>query len=1341
MKLNRLLLSASIAAVLAGCGADDQEYQTLETRSDKERAISEFKEGRWLYVPTTGAAPRFALSQFPFLQGVPKLVELCFSESALEVRQYDKNYPNESLSKDANGFCNVPTENSDDENTNFPVVVTVPGDFAAYRCKEDSYGDCTNSEEQIKDGKFSVKSSTHFTPKFVDTETVDINYVELFGVKDGLTEVGDAELIHWEFDPSNGVINFELERTFSVNLDALDGHISYDTKAGIDDILRDGGFKSRFFYSLVHEDMVKSNDYTPVLYPVNDENEIGFFTSSTRVIDPVTNKYSRDAVYLNRFNPSLPSIDYYLSDNFFEPENKIFLDATIETVDKMNKTLSLDKTGVPPIRLVNPASAEGVHPGDLRYNVINLVDEPLDNGLLGYGPSVAHPLTGEIVKAHVNQYSGVARTGVKIYWDNMARVYNRGELSPGFAYMDANGQIQSPSPEVTEKVSNQRLRATFAALEKFDVPAYEPSFSEDFALSQVTEFVPGELAGQFDDKFENIQLEEERRLDFWARNSMYPLEASWVSSTTKAEIDRLPLVDDSYFVVDETTGTKRLKYWHELPEDVKPKVADAITVTTYANTFVHEIGHNLGLRHNFKASNDKANFFTEAQSRALGMNAVPAYSSTMDYAPSMLDETPTWGLYDLAAFKFGYGRQVDVIAPEAFGAVDTETGALVNQGLLACTQKGLSDESNPSAGFVYTCDLDRLDAQVNVDYFKNDFGSARYGVIEYLDSLDESTGVDVARKDYAFCTDGNVSLNSDCNRFDEGTTREEIATYYWQNYLDSFDRRNTSVYRDGRLYNSDYPSYIVRRYREMNEVREMLEHAEMIDGIFRNYGFAEASDKPLDFIARLTQQSCTSGSASNAWYCDYGLATERAAQFMLDVMATPEHQCLITTDGQQRVASLGAVINLGSFMLPSNYQVGFASCFDAEIKPLLEDQFGRFGAVQVIAETENGRFLNSTRSVNPDVPYSNAVSALGMWPDKLIATHVLARRYTLRWTDDGDHSSLMDWPGVKAEFDNIVNNLLSGAPLTTPVKLVDANGNDVTSTATVDVNLHKTQLIESLPPSRSWTLDFFGVDTGKRQSLAGLILNRAAESSFTSDLDLREKAVAQRASYSINSAILEDIIPGDPLNFSIANSRYFVTKANSLAYEYASQLVGSNGYTTKSTLDNYAKAELSATYEQITTAYGDMLGILVAYRTPVTFADSAFINDAVAALPADWSAAKLGDLNTILDAYLNAAIESGDVVYDKANATMSFKGGSTHSVVKVVDAIKKTYELLAFGYRETLLSAVDAYSAGYASATAEQKVLWDLDYALLGAYVSGNYDAVAGEYYKVLSQMPVLAEK
>lgn len=156
----KLTLVSAITAALAGCGADDQAYDYVE-RDAKEVAVKDLKDGRWFYVPTTGAAPRFALNQFPFLQGSPRYVELCFTKEGLEVRSYDKNYPDAHLSKDANNYCGEEKFVADDDGVNFAQVLTIPGDFAAYRCQEDAHGSVITRMGRKNPRRSSLISCAH----------------------------------------------------------------------------------------------------------------------------------------------------------------------------------------------------------------------------------------------------------------------------------------------------------------------------------------------------------------------------------------------------------------------------------------------------------------------------------------------------------------------------------------------------------------------------------------------------------------------------------------------------------------------------------------------------------------------------------------------------------------------------------------------------------------------------------------------------------------------------------------------------------------------------------------------------------------------------------------------------------------------------------------------------------------------------------------------------------------------------------------------------------------------------------------------------------------------------
>ncbi|QFT10249.1 M66 family metalloprotease [Vibrio sp. THAF190c] len=1373
MDFKKIALSSAITAILAGCGADDQAYE-LQERDSKEVAVQDLKDGRWFYVPTTGAAPRFALNQFPFLQGMGRYVELCYTKTGLEVRAFDKNYPDSSLPKDENNYCAEQDIVGSDDLVNFAQVLEIPGDFAAYRCKEDAYDDCTNTEEINEDKSLDYRKKTHFTPKPEELIVSEFNWEDLYGLKDGITEQGTAKVISWDFDPENGILNFELERTFQVDLDNLSDYINFSTKSGLEEALVDGAFKARFYYSLVHESVVASDNYQPVMYPVGDENDIGFFTTQTKKLNPITNKYDRDVVYLNRFNPDNGTIKYYLTDNFFEDKNKLFLDSTIQTIDKMNKALSLfgNDAGKPAIEIVNSAAPAGIHPGDLRYNIINLVDEPLANGLLGYGPSVANPMTGEIIKAHVNQYAGVARTGVPYYWDNLARFYNRNQLSMNG--LPALPTEEGAAPVVTEVESRIQQLSTMAAMSKLpQVDDVAPALTkEELTGDRTPSQGPTILTKNFSDNmdFEDVVAAEENRLAFWSENNVYPIEASWVSSTSKAMLDNLKFDDDRYFnikVDDNGIETSReLRRWKYLPKDLQQEAADAITVATYSNTLVHELGHNVGLRHNFKGSNDKENYYTLEQAHALGLNNIPAYSSTMDYAPSMLDETPTWGLYDIAAFKFGYGRKVETVQdsssamPAAVAnpgdeGTDEEKAAyqqyladlqayqqsfanrfgnnVDNDSLMVCSE--IMALSGDQAGkSLYNCDFSRFDIAALSDD-PEDYAKTRYGVLYYLDNVHN-----IERKSYGFCTDGNVSLNSDCNRFDEGTSLNEIVAYEWQSYLDSYDRRNLAEYSTNGLFTSDYSSYIIRRYREMTSIRDKMEDLERIDDLYNNLGLTSSTDKPGDFLMRIASNDtyCTTpGAEGNYWFCDYADGGMKAAAYFLDVLATPEHQCVIENKaGAQKVISFGQLLNNNSHLLPANFDLIDASCFDEKTAEFIEDSNKGYSAV---AETKNGRFLNSIGSFNPDYPWSNAVSVLGSWPDKALASYFLARRFSTRDTDEVSFASLLDLPGVQEQYENIISNIISSEGLNTPVALVDAKGDAYNNLKGVEVQLHVTEQMESLSPLPRGIEEFFDISSRSRQRIGDLILNMGVSQMQSDDYTVKSLGKAQLDVFT-KQQDRYGLIAGDKVEFVIDGETYVATKSNKLAYQYASQLVTTDGYALKVHLDGYDRVELAKIANSIDTAWGSFRTDLPAsYHSPVLLLDAPLIHSMKVTIDVDL-ASNVDTFERSFNNFLNTNISSGDLVYDSEAGTVQYKGGTVHDVAKVYGTYVDVMLLIISNFNDSMMFAVDNVHAGYVAASDADKELWLKDVDLIKAYVDGDISSVAGKYYELLDRLPDVAD-
>src|SRR5262249_51113012 len=85
----------------------------------------------------------------------------------------------------------------------------------------------------------------------------------------------------------------------------------------------------------------------------------------------------------------------------------------------------------------------------------------------------------------------------------------------------------------------------------------------------------------------------------------------------------------------------------------------------------HEVGHTMGLRHNFAASTDALNYDDEYWNiRAMDdpdtwesdhKLSEYAYASVMDYGSRFNSDIHGLGKYDTAAIRFGYGQMIDLI--------------------------------------------------------------------------------------------------------------------------------------------------------------------------------------------------------------------------------------------------------------------------------------------------------------------------------------------------------------------------------------------------------------------------------------------------------------------------------------------------------------------------------------------------------------------------------------------------------------------------------------------------------------------------------------------------------
>ncbi|SUP58731.1 hypothetical protein [Vibrio vulnificus] len=405
----KLLLATMVSVALYGCGAEERAYEYQPRAEEQITKSSLDTEALWLYMPSTGAAPRYAATQRGFFQGTPKLVTLRFDKANGIIA--------EEVDRDTiiNG-----KPSRYDSSINLAPVLKIPGEFQQYRCAEDQFDECTNKEELNTDANLNWQDTTHFTPDYAGIKSLAVDTVDAWWTADNVTETAEPRLVHWEYDAAAGVINVEVERTFTASADDM-----YQFGSQLEDL----SFKTRFFYSLVKLDKLASPDYEVVHYPGKDSQRYGFFNDEKTPlsVNGEANLQGEKFRLINRFNPKKESVDYYLSDSYFSPEGREFLQTTLDTIAHINQILA--GTGVPKINIVNKDKPAGKHPGDLRINMFNLITDPVDNGLLGYGPSATNPLTGEIVHAHVNQYAGVIRASAREMWRRLAVHYNRQEIA------------------------------------------------------------------------------------------------------------------------------------------------------------------------------------------------------------------------------------------------------------------------------------------------------------------------------------------------------------------------------------------------------------------------------------------------------------------------------------------------------------------------------------------------------------------------------------------------------------------------------------------------------------------------------------------------------------------------------------------------------------------------------------------------------------------------------------------------------------------------------------------------------------------------------------------------
>lgn len=496
-------------------------------------------------------------------------------------------------------------------------------------------------------------------------------------------------------------------------------------------------------------------------------------------------------------------------------------------------------------------------PGDIRYSFVNGVENP-DGNLLGYGPMVADPASGEIISATANIYLSAITEFAARSVDLMDDLEDLSVMPKETQGID----------EFKEFVIN-----TVGSMNEssYQMPKNKAFLLHNLDLASKLNVFP-EL------KFDTLKSfsYEDFGIDSFL-SSLAPKEK--IKSNAKHNRMHQFFSERSacFFQPDEIPYSRLSEKLNGL--SVQEKI-NAIKAEIFASTLAHELGHTFGLRHNFKAKSNAFNYppnyygvdTNDFRMRPELDQEEMSSSSTMDYHKRFNSDFFGLGLYDYAALLLGYAKKLEVFDTKEEDFVPTDfveslqvmnhqdfpylfAGKDANQKIKNHYLQ-VKDEFLRGKKSVYL-QFDKIGIKPRPEniYKRN--------VVDYTQlkkqKLESSLGVktkELTQVPYEFCTDGQARRNDIfCQPFIFGATASEII----ENQIKDYELAHLMRRINHRPNQTGVNSYIHNLYSNiyapiLRSYQRMYVAADTTKMIFPAiHDYAVGAKRGLEFISETLQ--------------------------------------------------------------------------------------------------------------------------------------------------------------------------------------------------------------------------------------------------------------------------------------------------------------------------------------------------------------------------------------------------------------------------------------------------------------------------------------------------------